>query len=97
MNITTVQEVETVEFAPSPDLEGVPIRLNEASAKYGVRENTLSRWARSGLVRIIEQGPKLLVLDEASAAKAAAIYNQVKARSNPYRAGWVLKRAMLGA
>ncbi len=55
------------------ELEGVEIRLSEAAEKYSVPERTLSRWAHAKRIRIMRQGPKLLILNEADVARAAKL------------------------
>ena len=51
-------------------LKGKSIRVTEAADKYGFPHSTLSRWASSGKIRVIERGPKLLLLDEEDVAYA---------------------------
>jgi len=94
----TVQQQYTVEVRHNAALDGQPIRAAEAATKYDITDVNLSRWAAKGLLRIIEQGPKLLILDEGDVAKAAAIYKRVKEVSgSAVHAGYVLKREMIGA
>jgi predicted site-specific integrase-resolvase len=87
--------VMSIEVQTDPNLQGKPIRATEAAAKYQIDQRTLSRWAHAGYVRIIEQAPKLLVLDESDVKLAANIFHQACRETGSYvRAGWVLKRAM---
>jgi len=51
-------------------LEGKPIRLTQAAGKYQMSEASLSCWARRGYIRVVERGPKLVLLNEADVAKA---------------------------
>ncbi|MBN1979089.1 MAG: hypothetical protein JW918_16945 [Anaerolineae bacterium] len=51
-------------------LEGKPIRLTQAAGKYRMSEASLSCWARRGYIRVVERGPKLVLLNEADVAKA---------------------------
>ena len=51
-------------------LEGNPIRLTRAAEKYQLSQSALSCWARRGYIRVVERGPKLLLLNEADVAKA---------------------------
>ena len=51
-------------------LEGKPIRVTKAARKYQMSHATLSKWAKRGYIRVIEQGPKLLLLNEADVARA---------------------------
>ena len=83
-----------LKFTPDPDLVGKPIRLMEASGKYGVPHPTISQWATAGLVRVMERGPKLLVMDEATVARACAIFKYVRDLTSPRRAAWVLKKVI---
>ena len=57
-------------------LEGAPIRMIEAAERYQIPNPNLVRWAQAGHIRILERGPKLLVLDEADVAVAAEMYRR---------------------
>jgi len=76
-------------------LRGQEIRVYDAEKKYGIDHTVLGRWARSGYIRIIDEAPKLLVLDEYDVARAVAIFNAAKEITTPRRAGWIFKRSML--
>jgi hypothetical protein len=54
-------------YAP---LEGNPIRLTRAAEKYRLSKSALSCWVKRGYIRVVERGPKLLLLNEADVAKA---------------------------
>lgn len=78
-----------------PDLSGKPIRLGEAAHKYKIEYRSLSRWAYAGYVRILEQAPKILLLDEADVKRAAEIFHQARRDTGSYvQAGWILKRVL---
>lgn len=78
-----------------PELRGKPIRAAEAVEKYAVSDVNLSRWVEAGYLRVIERGPKLLVLDEADVKRAAAIFHRAQQETGSFvRAGWVLKRRL---
>jgi len=85
--------VESMTFSRDPDLVGKPIRVTHAGEKYGIAYSTLQGWAMAGMVRITNQAPKLLELDEADVKLAAQIYNTAKKHTTPHKAAWVLKRA----
>lgn len=51
-------------------LEDKPIRVTKAAEKYQISHSTLSKWAKLGYIRVIERGPKLLLLNEADVARA---------------------------
>jgi predicted site-specific integrase-resolvase len=87
--------VMSIEVQVDADLRGRPIRVTEAADKYQIDKRTLGRWASAGYVSIIEQAPKLLLLDEADVKRAAHIFHQACRETGSYvRAGWVLKRTL---
>lgn len=90
--VKTAVDLTDMHFTPDPDLVGKPIRLMEASSKYGVPHPTISQWATAGLVKIIERGPKLLALDESTVARACAIFKYARDKTSPRKAAWVLKK-----
>jgi hypothetical protein len=96
--LTVPQQVEidlkNMDFTPDPDIEGETIRVMDAHRKYGVPQNTLTHWADNGLIEIVERGPKLLLLDELSVARAAAIFTYAKKFVSSRKAGWILKKAL---
>jgi len=55
-------------------LRGQKISMSDASRKYGIPTHNLSRWAKTGLINILERGWKVLV-DEADVAYCAAVYD----------------------
>jgi predicted site-specific integrase-resolvase len=82
-------------FSIDEDLKGKPIRVTEAAEKYDINHANLSRWSQLGYIRIIEQGPKLLVLDEGEVQRAAKIFKHAKKETgSPFKAGWILKRVL---
>lgn len=84
-----------IEIPVDPDLTGRPIRLNEAAEKYDVEHQSLSRWAYSGYIRILEQASKVLVLDEADVKRVAEIFHRARRETGSYvQAGWILKRML---
>jgi hypothetical protein len=88
-------EIHEIQFTPDPALTGRTIRAADAADKYNISSANLSRWADRGLIRVIEQAPKLLVLNEADVAKAASIFNQARAITGSYvRAGYILKHVL---
>jgi predicted site-specific integrase-resolvase len=87
--------VMQIEPEVDPDLQGKPIRAIEASNKYNVSHVNLSRWAEAGYIRVLERGPKLLVLDEAEVKRAVEVFHQARHETgSPVRAGRVLKRTL---
>jgi predicted site-specific integrase-resolvase len=88
-------DLKVLAIGRDESLEGQPIRVTEASDKYGVSQPNLSNWADYGYIRIIEQAPKLLILDEADVKQAATIFKKAKeVTGSSFKAGWVLKRSM---
>ena len=98
MTTTQATDLETMDFTPESHLVGNPIRLMDAHRKYGVSERTICNWANTGLVIVIERDTKLLVLDEASVARATAIFKAAaKITNSTRRAGWILKKNLATA
>ena len=85
---------EPIQFIPDAALTGCVIRVGEAAEKYGIGQRTLSMWAEKGIVKIVEQSPKMLMLDEASVARAVGIFKAACQYTNRFRAGWILKRSI---
>ncbi len=85
---------ERLEPAPvNPALAGRAIRATEAATKYSLNQQSLSNWAYAGYIRILERGPKLLLLDEGDVQRAADLFHRARQETGSYvRAGWVLKR-----
>jgi hypothetical protein len=88
------KHVDIKSFTPDPELVGEPIRVTEAAEKYGITQQTLSNWAKRGMITVINQAPRLLELDEASVARAAAIYKALCEAHSKIHAGRVLKRML---
>ena len=58
------------------NLEGNPIHLSEAARKYHIAEQSLSRWVRSGHLRVIGKDPNhktKVIVDESDVAYAEAL------------------------
>lgn len=69
------QEVVIVRREDFEHLRGNQLGISEAARKYGLRQQTLSRWIQRGIVRTVgRQGRKVLV-DEADVAFASAVYH----------------------
>jgi len=62
------------------ELEGRPIRVTKAAERYNIPQGTLSRWAKANYIRVLERGPKLLLLNEADVARARDITQQLEMR-----------------
>jgi predicted site-specific integrase-resolvase len=78
-----------------PNLRGRPIRVTEAATKYDIEHANLSNWAKYGYINVLEQAPKLLMLDEGDVKVAVEIFKRAKRETgSSIRAGWVLKRKM---
>jgi len=90
-----ISEDVSVIVETDPELKGNPIRVTEAAEKYGVSHANLSNWSRKGYIRVLEQAPKILLLDEGDVQHAVEIFRRAKHRTGSFvRAGWVLKRTL---
>lgn len=88
-------DVRTIAIGRDDTLRGKGIRVTKAAEKYEISHQSLNNWAEYGYIRVIEQGPKLLILDEADVKQAAAIFKRAKKKTgSSLKAGWVLKRSM---
>ena len=87
------EDVRLISTRTDERLRGQGIRLMDASRKYGVSDVNLVRWANAGYIRVLERGPKLLVLDEADVKLVTDVFKQAKERTgSSVKAGWILKR-----
>ncbi len=88
-------KIQLSDIAPDKDLQGNPIRVTEAAQKYHVSQANLSNWAKHGYIRILEQSPKKLLLDEGDIKTAVEIFERArKETGSSIRAGWILKRTI---
>ncbi len=62
------------EYAAFSHLAGTPISMSEAARRYGVAQQTISRWVRDGLIERLGVNGRQVLIDEAQAATAAKIY-----------------------
>ncbi len=86
-------EIALSRLRPDEELRGKPIRLSQATRRYNISDTNLVRWAEAGYIRVLERGPKLLMLDEADVKIATSIFERAReATGSPIRAGWVLKK-----
>lgn len=56
------------------DLEGVPIRIFEASNKYNISTPTITRWIQRGLIHLLSKEGRKTYIDEADMAYCARVY-----------------------
>lgn len=68
-------------------LSGIGILISEASRKYGVSTQTISRWAKKGNVKVLSKSVRRTYLDEADIAYLANYY-----LSNPGRGKKTIRR-----
>lgn len=62
------------EYAAFAHLAGVAISMSEAARRYGVNQQSISRWVRDGLITRIGTHGRQVLIDEAQVATAAKIY-----------------------
>ena len=75
------------------NLLGQAIRITEAAEKYDTSHTNLHNWADYGYIRILEKGPKKLLLDEGDVQLTVEIFKRAKeVTGSSIRAGWILKR-----
>ena len=74
-----VREIDVMTHQPRSnfaDLEGHPLGIGEAARKYGLKQQTVSRWIQKGLIKILSKQGQKVFIDEADIAYQAAIYNE---------------------
>lgn len=69
----TKSDIISREFA---NLQGQAISLSDASRKYNVLPSHLSRWVKSGYIKVLDSDGYRLMIDESEAAYCAKIYQQ---------------------
>lgn len=62
------------EYAGFSNLAGVEISISEASRKYDIPQQTISRWVARGFIKRIRQDGRKSMIDEADIATYAEIY-----------------------
>jgi predicted site-specific integrase-resolvase len=84
---------ELSNLAIDRNLQGKPIRITEAAEKYRTSHTNLGNWAEHGYIRVLERGPKKLLLDEGDVKLVVEIFKRAKNETgSSVRAGWILKR-----
>ena len=85
MVIDTLANNRKRESAPPAPEGGISLRA--ASRKYGIPNQTLSRWVKKGLIPTITRTRNELYADELALAEQAAEYLK-----NPGRGKWTIKK-----
>lgn len=62
------------EYAKFAHLAGVAINLSDAAKKYGIPQQTVSRWVQKGFIKRIGSDGRAVFIDEAEIATYANIY-----------------------
>lgn len=73
--VTTLPIRERPEYAQFAHLAGIKISMSEAARRYNVKQQTISRWVRDGMIERLGVDGRQVLVDEAQMATAAAIYN----------------------
>jgi len=87
-------EVDTITIERDKSLAGETIRIYDASKKYDVAHQTLSKWARYGMIRIMSHERHALELDESDVALAVGLYKLLRRHVSPQRAGHTLRHLL---
>lgn len=87
-------ELETIRITRDKFLEGKTIRVYDAAQKYGLPHQTLSNWAKRGMIRICGRQNHTLELDEADVHLAVKTYTMLLSRVSPQRAGRALRELL---
>jgi hypothetical protein len=57
-------------------LHGVAISINQAAQKYGIPHQTISRWRKKGLLKLVREEPNYIFVNEQDVAFCAHFYRQ---------------------
>jgi len=74
------QEVVVVRREDFEHLRGNRLGISEAARKYGVHQQTMSRWVNRGIIRKMGQKGQKVFIDEADVAYAVAVYRAKRAK-----------------
>lgn len=70
---------EQQQFSKKPELESIPIGINEGAKKYGVPQPTITRWVHKGYIRILGnkkvRGGMRILIDEGDLEYCSNIHN----------------------
>ncbi len=80
------REARIRQVPPSPPKGGIGIR--EAGRKYDVAPETICKWVRRGLIRVLLETKNVKYIDEAMLVKIVKIYQEA-----PGRGRWTVRRA----
>jgi len=64
------------EYRKFKKLKGVAISLNQAAQKYGIPQQTISRWRKKGLLKLIREEPNYIFVNEQDVAFCAYFHRQ---------------------
>jgi predicted site-specific integrase-resolvase len=88
--VTTLPLHDRPEFAEFSHLAGVKISMSEASRRYGIVHQNISRWVKNGMIERLGILGKQVLIDEAQVATAAKIYNSQGGKQG----AWVFQGGM---
>jgi predicted site-specific integrase-resolvase len=86
--LVSEQEIKELQKESFEDLAGVPIGIGEAARKYGVPQQTISRWKSKGYIRELQRDGQKILLDESDVARQ--VYNY---RLNPGQGRWTVRKS----
>lgn len=72
------------EYQKHAHLSGTCIGIREASVKYSIPHQTISRWVEKGYIQIIQREGRKVLIDEADIAYCAEVY-----KANPGQGKWL--------
>jgi predicted site-specific integrase-resolvase len=75
---------ERPEYKRFAHLIGVQIGIGEGGRKYGIPQQTISRWVKRGIIKRLSQAGQKILIDEADLAYCSEIQ-----RSNPGQGKWL--------
>jgi hypothetical protein len=78
VDIAHIKKTDLPQYKKHAHLKGKKISVSEASREYNIPKPTISRWAKRGLIKILERTDREVYLDMADVAYCSEIYKEKK-------------------
>jgi len=72
----SIRKEDLSEYQVFAKLIGMPIWMSEAARKYNIPQQTISRWAKAGIIKRVGNDGNKILIDAADVAYCAKIYHE---------------------
>ena len=83
-DVNHIPREDRPEYKQYANLVGVQIGIGEGGRKYGIPQQTISRWVQRGYIKRLSQAGQKILIDEADLAYCSLVY-----KSNPGSGKWL--------